>query len=168
MFHFKSAGHNSLKEARQTGRSDFMNTNPLGLGGLQYRIADRFVIGVTAICGAETKRTGLPCRAAPCLKHGSLRCRRHGGRSKGMGVLAIPKSARVSRNQSMHMLRKAARETLAGMTLHPDAMSVFSRYANEIYEPNSAMLILSCDQFARNEIDASQLRLAVEMARKRY
>ena len=68
----------------------------------------------------------------------------------------------------MHMLRKAAREALAGMTLHPDAMSVFNRYANEIYQPNAEMLILSCDQFARSEIDTSQLRVAVEMARKRY
>jgi hypothetical protein len=143
-----------------------MISNPLGLGGLQHRVADRFIIGVTAICGAKTKRTGLPCRAAPCLKHGSLRCRRHGGRSKG-AVLSTPESTRVSRNQSMHMLRKAARKALAGMTLHSDAMKIFATYANEIYEPNREMLILSCDQFARNEIDASQLRVAVEMARKR-
>ncbi len=142
-----------------------MNTNPLGLGGLQYRIADRFVIGVTAICAAKTKRTGLPCRAAPV--RGSLRCLRHGGRSKG-AILSKPKSTRASRNQSMHMLRKAAREALAGMTLHPDAMKIFDSYANGIYEPNREMLILSCDQFARNEIDASQLKVAVEMARKRY
>ena len=67
----------------------------------------------------------------------------------------------------MHMLRKAARKALAGMTLHSDAMKIFATYANEIYEPNREMLILSCDQFARNEIDASQLRVAVEMARKR-
>ena len=39
----------------------------------------------------------------------------------------------LSRNQSMHMLRKAAREALAGMTLHPDAMKIFNRYAKEIY-----------------------------------
>ena len=54
------------------------------------------------------------------------------------------------------------------MTLHPDTMKIFDRYAKDLYEPDAERLILSCDQFARGEIDAIQLRLAVEMARKRY
>ena len=51
--------------------------------------------------------------------------------------------------------------------LHPDAMTIFNRYAAEIYQPNAEMLILSCDQLARNEIDGSQFRVALEMARQR-
>ena len=147
--------------------------NPLGVGGFQTRPHQVFRLGVTAICGARTN-AGTPCLQPPVGSTrnpktrglSSGRCVVHGGLSRGAN-LSTPKSTRVARNQSMHMLRKAAREALAGMTLHPDAMSIFNRHANEIYEPNSAMLILSCDQFARNEIDASQLRVAVEMARKR-
>ena len=148
--------------------------NPTGVSGLQFRRHDWFVFGVTAICGAKTK-AGTPCRAAPVGSTrnpetrglGSGRCVRHGGLSRGTN-LSTPKSARVSRNQTMHMLRKAAREALAGMTLHPDTMKIFDRYAKDLYEPDAERLILSCDQFARGEIDAIQLRLAVEMARKRY
>ena len=149
--------------------------NPTGVGGLQFRRHDLFKFGVTAICGAKT-RAGTPCRAAPVGSTrgktkglNSGRCVRHGGLSRGQGKHAPPEyNPRKARSKALVMLRKAAREALAGMTLHSDAMKIFDNYANGIYQPNAEMLILSCDQFARGEIDAIQLRLAVEMARKRY
>jgi hypothetical protein len=148
--------------------------NPLGIGGIQTKPHQSFRFGVTAICGAKT-RAGTPCRAAPVGSArgktkglSSGRCVMHGGLSRGQGKRALPKNLRQAHSKAMVIARSAAREALAGMTLHPDAMRVFDRYANEIYQPNAEMLILSCDQFARNEIDASQLRVAVDMARHRH
>ena len=88
--------------------------------------------------------------------------------SRGQGKRALPKNLRQAHSKAMVIVRGAAREALAGMTLHPDTMKIFDRYAKDLYEPDAERLILSCDQFARGEIDAIQLRLAVEMARKRY
>jgi hypothetical protein len=65
----------------------------------------------------------------------------------------------------MHMLRKAARKTLETLELHPDTMRNFRDYEGTIYAPNREILLLSCDQWTRGEISASDFRLAVEQAR---
>jgi hypothetical protein len=140
--------------------------NPRGLGGLQFRPHHRYVVGAPGnCCLAKTKRTGAPCKRVPVK--GSARCVVHGGRSRGPTRPALPKNLRQAHSKVMAAVRKAARAELDATRLHPETMKVYARYAAEIYKPNEAALILAIDQHLRAEIDATEFRAALALARER-
>src|SRR4249920_2035833 len=110
--------------------------NPTGIGGLHHRPEDWFVIGVTAVCGARCRRTGLPCRMPP-TRDGGGRCVHHGGGRKGghsgRGKIALAKNLRQVHSKAMQLTRRAARAELASAELHPDTPMLFARYADTTY-----------------------------------
>jgi hypothetical protein len=91
----------------------------------------------------------------------------HGGRSHGPGRAALPQNLRQAHSKAMAAVRKAARAELDATPLHPETMKVYARYAAEIYKPNEAVLILAIDQHLRAEIDATEFRAALALARER-
>jgi hypothetical protein len=146
------------------GMSRHWIPNPTGKGGFQFRRQDWFIFGVTACCGARTRRTGLPCRAAPVS--GSKRCYYHGGMHSGRGHVALPRNLRQGHSKTMALMRKASRAEHEATTLHPDTMKVFRDYAAEIYPSDAEMLILAIDQWVRGEIDGAAFRAVLAVARQ--
>jgi hypothetical protein len=98
---------------------------------------------------------------------GSQRCRHHGGKGSGRGHLSTPKSLRVSRNQTLHALRLAAKTELAKlMQLSPNREldAAFRPFAAKIYAPNEEMLKLVLLQRLSGEVSHAEVEVAVEQA----
>jgi hypothetical protein len=143
------------------------NRNPTGRGGFAWRPQDRYRVGAPgfACCGARTKRNGTRCKNPP--SRGKKRCFLHGA-DASPGPRKQPKSLRQSHNQTMRIVRQAAREELARTTLHPDTLAAFGRsYAGQIYQPNEEIFLLSLDQRMKGEIPMDSFREALRMARER-
>jgi hypothetical protein len=108
----------------------------------------------------------------PPTRDGGGRCVHHGGGRKGghsgRGKIALPKNLRQAHSKAMALLRRAARAELAITDLHPETEKLFvRRYESEIYPPSSAEFILTLDQKVKGEVGVSELKVALEQA-KRY
>lgn len=139
--------------------------NPRGLGGLAFRPHDRFAIGApgTPQCGAKTRRTGKPCRAAP-VSGGSGRCKFHGGLSTGRGKPALWET-RQAHSKAIALTRKAAQAELERTTLHRDTERNFAPYVGSLYAPSIPQALLACDDWTRGLISRSQFEAVLEIAR---
>jgi hypothetical protein len=141
-------------------------SNPTGKGGFGARPQDRYHIGEPGFpcCGATTKRAGTPCKNPP--SRGKKRCFLHGA-DAGPGPRKLPRTLRQSHNQTMRIVREAAKAQLAATELHTETMRAFRLYAAEIYEPNEASFLLALDARMKGEAAPSDLREALKMARER-
>jgi hypothetical protein len=140
-------------------------SNPRGLGGLACRPHDRFAIGArgTPQCGAKTRRTGKPCRAAPVS--GSKRCYYHGGMSTGRGKPVLWTN-RQAHSKAMALTRKAAQAELERTTLHSETRRNFAPYVGSLYAPSIPQALLACDDWTRGLISRSQFKAVLELARQ--
>jgi hypothetical protein len=143
-----------------------MSSNPTGKGGIQTRMWQRFAIGEPGapMCGAKTRRTGEPCRAAP-VSGGSGRCKFHGGLSSGRGKPALWET-RQCHSKTIALTRKAAQAELERTTLHRDTERNFAPYAGSLYAPSIPQALLACDDWTRGLISRSQFKAVLEIARQ--
>jgi hypothetical protein len=130
------------------------NNNSAGVGGFAERPWDRWRVGAPGcvVCGARSKRTGLPCQCPPMK--GSLRCYLHGGRSKGRAKRQSPTSMRGLFNQDTRRARAQARAAIAGVVLHPETGRTWARdFARRVRPADAERFLLELDRHLRGEFD---------------
>ena len=141
-------------------------SNPRGLGGLACRPHDRFAIGApgTPQCGAKTRRTGKPCRAAPVS--GSKRCYYHGGMSSGRCMPALAKNDRQFHSKAVAAVKRASRAYLRPPAAPRVLSATLRPYVGSLYAPSIPQALLACDDWTRRLISRSQFEAVLEMARQ--